>query len=160
MANADALPMRNGETGRMEFLRLEGIEKRFGAISVINGVDIAARKGEFVVFVGPSGCGKSTLLRMIAGREEVTGGDVFIDGACVTDVEPAKRQVSMVFQSYALFPHMSVRDNIAFGLKMSKVPKPEIDRQVAEAARSLRSTASATSIAGFSAPATRRQMIQ
>ena len=120
-----------------DFLRLEGIEKRFGPVSVINGVDIAARKGEFVVFVGPSGCGKSTLLRMIAGLEEVTRGDVFIDGARVTDLEPAKRQVSMVFQSYALFPHMSVRDNIAFGLKMSKVPQPEIDKQVAEAARIL-----------------------
>ena len=121
----------------MSFLRLEGIEKRYGAVNVINGVTIAAREGEFVVFVGPSGCGKSTLLRMIAGLEEVSTGDVFIDGARVTDVEPAKRQVSMVFQSYALFPHMSVRDNIAFGLKMSKVPRAEIDKQVAEAARIL-----------------------
>ena len=90
-----------------------------------------------MVFVGPSGCGKSTLLRMIAGLEAVSGGDVFIDGTRVTDTEPAKRQVSMVFQSYALFPHMSVRDNIAFGLKMSKVPKAEIEKQVAEAARIL-----------------------
>ncbi len=121
----------------MSYLRLQGIEKRFGTVSVIRGVDITAEKGEFVVFVGPSGCGKSTLLRMIAGLEEVSGGDVFIDGAQVTHTEPAKRQVSMVFQSYALFPHMSVRDNIAFGLKMSKVPKPEIARQVAEAARIL-----------------------
>ena len=121
----------------MDFLRLEGIEKRFGTIKVINGVDIAAAKGEFVVFVGPSGCGKSTLLRMIAGLEEVSDGDVYIDGTRVTDLEPARRQVSMVFQSYALFPHMSVRENIAFGLKMSKVPKPEIDKQVAEAARIL-----------------------
>ena len=119
------------------FLRLQGIEKHFGTVKVINGVDIEARQGEFVVFVGPSGCGKSTLLRMIAGLEEVSSGDVFIDGAKVTDLEPAKRQVSMVFQSYALFPHMSVRDNIAFGLKMSKVPKLEIDKQVAEAARIL-----------------------
>ena len=124
-------------TGGDGFLRLQGIEKHFGTVKVINGVDIEAAEGEFVVFVGPSGCGKSTLLRMIAGLEEVSTGDVFIDGAKVTDVEPAKRQVSMVFQSYALFPHMSVRDNIAFGLKMSKVPKPEIDRQVAEAARIL-----------------------
>ncbi len=121
----------------MSYLRLQGIEKRFGAVSIIHGVDISAEKGEFVVFVGPSGCGKSTLLRMIAGLEEVSGGDVFIDGARVTDAEPARRQVSMVFQSYALFPHMSVRDNIAFGLKMSKVPKAEIERQVAEAARIL-----------------------
>ncbi len=121
----------------MSFLRLQGIQKRYGPVSVINGVDIAAEAGEFVVFVGPSGCGKSTLLRMIAGLEEVTSGQVFIDGQDVTGTEPAKRQVSMVFQSYALFPHMSVRDNIAFGLKMSKVPKSEIDRQVAEAARIL-----------------------
>ena len=121
----------------MSFLRLEGIEKRYGAASVINGVSISAREGEFVVFVGPSGCGKSTLLRMIAGLEEVTEGEVFIDGARVTELEPAKRKVSMVFQSYALFPHMTVRDNIAFGLKMSKVPRAEIERQVAEAARIL-----------------------
>ena len=121
----------------MSFLRLEGIEKRYGAASVINGVSISAREGEFVVFVGPSGCGKSTLLRMIAGLEEVTSGEVFIDGARVTELEPAKRKVSMVFQSYALFPHMTVRDNIAFGLKMSKVPRAEIERQVAEAARIL-----------------------
>ena len=121
----------------MSYLRLERIEKRFGPVAIIRGVDITAEKGEFVVFVGPSGCGKSTLLRMIAGLEEVSGGDVYIDGARVTQTEPAKRQVSMVFQSYALFPHMSVRENIAFGLKMSKVPRAEIDRQVAEAARIL-----------------------
>ena len=121
----------------MSYLRLEGVEKHFGAISVIKGVDIEAQKGEFVVFVGPSGCGKSTLLRMVAGLEEVSAGEIYIDGAKVTDVEPAKRKVSMVFQSYALFPHMSVRDNIAFGLKMNKTPKPEIERQVAEAARIL-----------------------
>ena len=125
------------ENGTKGYLRLQGIEKRFGAISIIRGIDIAADQGEFVVFVGPSGCGKSTLLRMIAGLETVSSGDVYIDGTCVTDTEPAKRQVSMVFQSYALFPHMSVRDNIAFGLKMSKVPKAEIERQVAEAARIL-----------------------
>ena len=101
----------------MSYLRLQGIEKRFGAVSVIRGVDISAEKGEFVVFVGPSGCGKSTLLRMIAGLEEVSGGDVFIDGARVTYAEPAKRQVSMVFQSCALFPRMSVRDDIAFDLR-------------------------------------------
>ena len=125
------------DTGTKGYLRLQGIEKRFGSVSIIRGIDISADKGEFVVFVGPSGCGKSTLLRMIAGLEAVSGGDVFIDGTRVTDTEPAKRQVSMVFQSYALFPHMSVRDNIAFGLKMSKVPKAEIETQVAEAARIL-----------------------
>jgi multiple sugar transport system ATP-binding protein/lactose/L-arabinose transport system ATP-binding protein len=118
-------------------LRLSGVEKRFGPVEVIKGVDIEAEKGEFVVFVGPSGCGKSTLLRMVAGLEEVSAGDVYIDGAKVTHVEPAKRQVSMVFQSYALFPHMNVRDNIAFGLKMAKTPKAEIEKQVSEAARIL-----------------------
>ena len=121
----------------MSYLRLVGVKKRFGTVDIIRGVDIVAEKGEFVVFVGPSGCGKSTLLRMIAGLEEVSEGHIAIEGADVTHVEPARRQVSMVFQSYALFPHMSVRDNIAFGLKMSKVPKAEIDRQVAEAARIL-----------------------
>jgi multiple sugar transport system ATP-binding protein/lactose/L-arabinose transport system ATP-binding protein len=121
----------------VSYLRLQSVEKRFGAVEVIKGVDIAAEKGEFVVFVGPSGCGKSTLLRMVAGLEEVSAGEVFIDGANVTNLEPAKRQVSMVFQSYALFPHMSVRDNIAFGLKMNKTPKAEIEKHVAEAARIL-----------------------
>jgi len=121
----------------VSYLRLQGVEKRFGSVEVIKGVDIEADTGEFVVFVGPSGCGKSTLLRMVAGLEEVSAGDIFIDGVNVTDLEPAKRKVSMVFQSYALFPHMSVRDNIAFGLKMSKTPKPEIERHVAEAARIL-----------------------
>ncbi len=121
----------------MSSLRLDNVQKRFGAVPVIHGVSLAAEQGEFVVFVGPSGCGKSTLLRMVAGLEEVSAGDIFIDGARVTDTEPARRQVSMVFQSYALFPHMSVRDNIGFGLKMSKVPRPEIDRQVGEAARIL-----------------------
>jgi len=121
----------------VSYLRLTGVEKRFGAVEVIKGIDIKAEKGEFVVFVGPSGCGKSTLLRMVAGLEEVSAGDVYIDGVEVTDLEPAKRKVSMVFQSYALFPHMSVRDNIAFGLKMAKTPKAEIEKQVAEAARIL-----------------------
>jgi lactose/L-arabinose transport system ATP-binding protein len=121
----------------VSYLSLSRVEKRFGAVHVIKGVDIEAEKGEFVVFVGPSGCGKSTLLRIVAGLEEVSAGDIYIDGARVTDLEPAKRQVSMVFQSYALFPHMNVRDNIAFGLKMAKIPKAEIDSQVAEAARIL-----------------------
>jgi lactose/L-arabinose transport system ATP-binding protein len=121
----------------MSFLRLDGVVKRFGDVKVINGVSFAAERGEFVVFVGPSGCGKSTLLRMVAGLEEVTEGDIYIDGRCVTDVDPALRQVSMVFQSYALYPHMSVRDNMAFGLKMAKAPRDEIERRVGEAARIL-----------------------
>jgi lactose/L-arabinose transport system ATP-binding protein len=121
----------------MSFLQLDRVIKRFGDLKVIDDVSLHAERGEFVVFVGPSGCGKSTLLRMIAGLEEVTEGDVHIDGRCVTDVEPALRQVAMVFQSYALYPHMSVRDNMAFGLKMIKAPQKEIERRIAEAARIL-----------------------
>jgi lactose/L-arabinose transport system ATP-binding protein len=102
----------------MSFLTLDNVIKRYGAAAVINGVSFAAEKGEFVVFVGPSGCGKSTLLRMIAGLEEISSGDVSIDGRVVTAVAPADREVSMVFQSYALYPHMTVFDNIAFGLRM------------------------------------------
>jgi ABC-type sugar transport system ATPase subunit len=121
----------------MSFLELSQVVKRFGGHAVIDGVSITAENGEFVVFVGPSGCGKSTLLRMIAGLEDVTEGDVAIDGRVVTSVAPADRQVSMVFQSYALYPHMSVRENIAFGLRMAKTPKPQIAVRVAEAARIL-----------------------
>jgi lactose/L-arabinose transport system ATP-binding protein len=105
----------------MSFLKLENVVKRYGAAVVINGVSFAAEKGEFVVFVGPSGCGKSTLLRMIAGLEEISNGDVSIEGRVVTAVAPADREVSMVFQSYALYPHMTVFDNIAFGLRMAKM---------------------------------------
>ncbi|WP_181699044.1 ABC transporter ATP-binding protein [Chthonobacter albigriseus] len=121
----------------MSFLRLDNVVKRYGDHKVINGVSFGAEKGEFVVFVGPSGCGKSTLLRMIAGLEDITEGDVSIDGAVVTNVEPAARQVAMVFQSYALYPHMSVFENMAFGLRMVKTPQPEIERRVKEAARIL-----------------------
>ena len=121
----------------MSFLALDNVTKSYGDHEVIKGVSFSAQKGEFVVFVGPSGCGKSTLLRMIAGLEEITGGDVSIDGRVVTDVEPALRQVAMVFQSYALYPHMTVFDNMAFGLTMVKTPKDEIRRKVGEAARIL-----------------------
>jgi len=121
----------------MSFLALDNVTKSYGDHEVIKGVSFSAQKGEFVVFVGPSGCGKSTLLRMIAGLEEITGGDVSIDGRVVTDVEPALRQVAMVFQSYALYPHMTVFDNMAFGLTMVKTPKDEIRRKVDEAARIL-----------------------
>jgi lactose/L-arabinose transport system ATP-binding protein len=121
----------------MPFLKLEHVVKRFGTATVVDGVSLDAEQGEFVVFVGPSGCGKSTLLRMIAGLEEVNEGDIHIAGRVVTDVEPADRSVSMVFQSYALYPHMSVFDNIAFGLRMAKVPRDEIKRRVDDAARIL-----------------------
>jgi ABC-type sugar transport system ATPase subunit len=121
----------------MSFLKLEKVVKRYGAATVVHGVSLEAEKGEFVVFVGPSGCGKSTLLRMIAGLEEISDGDVSIDGRVVTGVAPADREVSMVFQSYALYPHMSVFDNIAFGLKMAKMPADKIKARVDEAARIL-----------------------
>ena len=121
----------------MADLRLENVSKRFGDVQVINGVDFEAKHGEFVVFVGPSGCGKSTLLRLITGLEETSGGRIFIGGADVTGMKPSKRGVAMVFQSYALFPHMSVEDNIGFGLRLAKLPKEEIGRRVAEAARIL-----------------------
>ncbi len=121
----------------MSFLELDHVKKRFGDAEVIKGVSLGAETGEFVVFVGPSGCGKSTLLRMIAGLEEVSEGRVRIDGREVTHVEPAKREVAMVFQSYALYPHMSVFQNMAFGLEMARMPRAEIESRVAEAARIL-----------------------
>ncbi len=121
----------------MAFLKLDRVVKRYGATAVVDGVSLEAREGEFIVFVGPSGCGKSTLMRMIAGLEEVTEGDVSINGRVVTSVAPADREVSMVFQSYALYPHMTVFDNIAFGLKMAKMPRDAIKARVDEAARIL-----------------------
>ena len=121
----------------MTFLQLNNIQKKFGEMSVIKGVSFSAQKGEFVVFVGPSGCGKSTLLRMIAGLEDVSEGTLSIDGKDVTYEEPAKREVSMVFQSYALYPHMSVFENMAFGLRMIKLPEDQIKARVLEAARIL-----------------------
>jgi lactose/L-arabinose transport system ATP-binding protein len=121
----------------MPFLRLDNVVKRYGSTAVIHGVSLEAAKGEFIVFVGPSGCGKSTLLRMIAGLEEITDGEVSIDGRVVTGVAPADREVSMVFQSYALYPHMSVFENIAFGLRMARFPSDQVKARVNEAARIL-----------------------
>jgi multiple sugar transport system ATP-binding protein len=115
-------------------ITLERVSKAFGLHVVIPGADLEIEDGSFVVFVGPSGCGKTTLLRMIAGLEDVSGGRILIDGANVVDVPPAKRGLSMVFQSYALYPHMSVRGNIAFGLKMAGLPRAEIHRKVEAAA--------------------------
>jgi multiple sugar transport system ATP-binding protein len=122
----------------MATLALRNVTKSFGTTNVIKGIDLAINHGEFIVFVGPSGCGKSTLLRMIAGLENVTTGAVEIDGAVVNDVPAAERGLAMVFQSYALYPHMSVRQNLSFGLENLKTPKPEIARRVTEAARMLR----------------------
>jgi ABC-type sugar transport system ATPase subunit len=121
----------------MSFLELKDVVKTFGAQTAVRGVSFEAQAGEFIVFVGPSGCGKSTLLRIIAGLEELSDGKVFIDGRDVTHVAPAERQVSMVFQSYALYPHMSVFQNMAFGLEMVNTPKAEIDRKVRETAQVL-----------------------
>jgi ABC-type sugar transport system ATPase subunit len=119
-------------------VELKNVSKSFGAVSVIDNVDLKIENGEFVVFVGASGSGKSTLLRMIAGLEQVSAGDVLIDGVDVTFAEPAERGVAMVFQSYALYPHMNVYDNIAFNLKLARFSRDEIDKRVKEAARILR----------------------
>ena len=113
---------------------LENLTKRFGDVVAVNELTLEARDGEFLVFVGPSGCGKSTALRMIAGLEEITDGDIYIGERRVNDVAPRDRDIAMVFQSYALYPHMSVYDNMAFGLKLRKVKKDEIKRRVHEAA--------------------------
>ncbi|MCX8254619.1 fused maltose transport subunit, ATP-binding component of ABC superfamily; regulatory protein [Beijerinckiaceae bacterium RH AL1] len=115
-------------------ITLENVRKSYGDFNIIQGANLDIEDGSFVVFVGPSGCGKTTLLRLIAGLEDVTGGAIVIDGKNVVNVPPAKRGLSMVFQSYALYPHMSVRNNIAFGLKMAGEDKSEIDRKVEHAA--------------------------
>jgi multiple sugar transport system ATP-binding protein len=121
----------------MSRITLEKIGKSFGRVEVLNGIDLDIHDGEFVVFVGPSGCGKSTLLRQIAGLDRPTSGEVRIDGKLVNDVEAADRGLAMVFQSYALYPHMSVRQNLAFGLENTRTPKAEIEARIAEAARML-----------------------
>jgi multiple sugar transport system ATP-binding protein len=121
----------------MATLRLRDLRKTYGDVDVIKGVDLDINDRDFVVFVGPSGCGKSTLLRMIAGLEEITSGDLMIDGERVNDVPPAERGLAMVFQSYALYPHMSVRDNMGFALRLAGVSKANRDAKVLEAARVL-----------------------
>ncbi|HEY4923365.1 MAG TPA: ATP-binding cassette domain-containing protein [Roseiarcus sp.] len=118
----------------MGSIELVKVRKDFAGFSVINGVDLKVEDGEFTVFVGPSGCGKSTLLRLIAGLEDISSGQVLIDGKDVSRVGPSQRGLSMVFQSYALYPHMSVRNNIAFALKMDKQPKDVIEQKVKKAA--------------------------
>jgi multiple sugar transport system ATP-binding protein len=121
----------------MADVTLRDVRKTFGAVGVIHGVDLDIEDDEFVVFVGPSGCGKSTLLRLIAGLEDITSGEMRIDGEVVNDLPPAKRGIAMVFQSYALYPHMSVYDNMAFGLKLAGQGKDGIERKVRNAARIL-----------------------
>lgn len=122
----------------MSSIELKAVEKWFGDVQVIKGVDLAIEEGEFVIFVGPSGCGKPTLLRMIAGLEETTRGQILIGERDATAEPPSKRGLAMVFQSYALYPHMSVRENVGFPLKSAGLPKAEIDAKVDEAARVLK----------------------
>ncbi|MFB2549624.1 ABC transporter ATP-binding protein [Ensifer soli] len=124
----------------MAGLQLKQIRKSYGAVDVIHGIDLDIKQGEFIVFVGPSGCGKSTLLRMIAGLEEISGGQMYIDNELVNEVPPSKRGIAMVFQSYALYPHMTVYDNMAFGMRIAKESKEEIDRRVRNAAEILQLT--------------------
>src|SRR3954471_9463879 len=121
----------------MSGLKLRGIRKSFGAVEVLRGIDLDIDDKEFVVFVGPSGCGKSTLLRLVAGLESITGGELDIGNQRMNDVDPSQRGIAMVFQSYALYPHMTVRENMGFALRFAGVPKPEIAKQVGEAARIL-----------------------
>jgi len=114
----------------MAFLQLEGLSKRYGAIDAVVATDLAVEKGEFVSLLGPSGCGKTTTLQMIAGFVEATAGRIVLDGRDITNTKPSSRGLGVVFQSYALFPHMTVRDNVAFGLRMRKVPATDIARRV------------------------------
>ena len=124
----------------MAFLQLKNVEKNFGAVKVIRGIDLAIEKGEFVVFVGPSGCGKSTLLRLIAGLESMDGGSLHLDGRDITGLASSKRDLAMVFQSYALYPHMSVYENMSFSLKLAKADPKVIDEKVQRAAKILNLT--------------------
>ena len=121
----------------MAYLQLKGVEKFFGSLRAIKGVDLTIEKGEFIVFVGPSGCGKSTLLRMIAGLTEIDGGSLHLDGRDITKLPSSKRDLAMVFQSYALYPHMSVFDNMSFALRLANVDKKVIDEKVNRAAEIL-----------------------
>src|SRR6187549_1554041 len=124
----------------MADLILRDIKKAYGNLHILHGIDLDIKSGEFIVFVGPSGCGKSTLLRSIAGLEEITGGTLKIDGEVVNEVPPSKRGIAMVFQSYALYPHMTVYDNMAFGMKLARASKDEIEKRVHSAATILQLT--------------------
>src|SRR5436190_22915827 len=138
------MPFAAGSAGRtvaarsMAGVTLKDVVKVYeGGVRVVDGFNLEIRDREFVVFVGPSGCGKSTTLRMIAGLEEITSGTIAIGDRVVNDLPPKDRDIAMVFQNYALYPHMTVRDNLAFGLQLRKTPKDEQNRRVAEAARIL-----------------------
>ena len=121
-------------------IKLNQVQKKFGDVEVIPPLDLEIEEGEFVVFVGPSGCGKSTLLRLIAGLEDTTSGNISIDGKDATDLPPAKRGLAMVFQSYALYPHMSVRKNISFPLRMARLDKKKQNEKIEAAAKVLNLT--------------------
>lgn len=124
----------------MAGVKIDGLEKKFGSLRVLKGIDLDIRDGEFVSFLGPSGCGKTTLLRSIAGLEEIDGGQVVLGGQPISKLPPAKRDIAMVFQNYALYPHMNVYKNLSFGLSLNGVPKAEIDERVQNAARILQIT--------------------
>src|SRR3954449_2724847 len=121
----------------MAFLEIAGLKKRFGSVDILKGIDVDLEEGGFLVLVGPSGCGKSTLLNTIAGLESITKGEIRIAGRNVNNLHPSQRDIAMVFQSYALYPNMTVRQNMAFGLEMRKVAKPDRDKAVAEVAEGL-----------------------
>ena len=121
----------------MATVSIRDVRKRYGSTEVLHGVSVEIKDGEFVILVGPSGCGKSTLLRMIAGLENITGGEIAIGGRVVNDVAPKERDIAMVFQNYALYPHMTVRDNMAFALSLASAPKAVIDQKVSRAAEIL-----------------------
>ena len=121
----------------MANIQFKGIHKSFGSNKIITDFNLEGKEDEFLVLVGPSGCGKSTLLRMIAGLEKIDEGEIFINEQKINELHPSKRQTAMVFQSYALYPHMSVFENMAFGLKMEKIPKSEINQKVNNAAATL-----------------------
>jgi multiple sugar transport system ATP-binding protein len=121
----------------MAFLEIEALRKRFGALEILKGIDLTVDKGGFLVLVGPSGCGKSTLLNTIAGLESISSGEIRLDGHVINDLHPSKRDIAMVFQSYALYPNMSVSQNMAFGMEMRGVPKAQRDKAVAEVAKTL-----------------------
>src|SRR5260370_1830362 len=121
----------------MAFLEISGLRKRFGTVDILKGIDITLDKGGFLVLVGPSGCGKSILHNTIAGLEAITSGEIRVEGQAINNLHPSKRDIAMVFQSYALYPNMTVAGNIAFALEMRGVPKAERDKAVADVAKTL-----------------------
>src|SRR6201991_2194398 len=121
----------------MAFLEISGLKKRFGAVEILKGIDLDLEKGGFLVLVGPSGCGKSTLLNTIAGLETITSGEIRVDGKPINNLHPSQRDIAMVFQSYALYPNMTVAGNISFGMEMRGVPKAERDKAIENVAKTL-----------------------